>query len=119
MGLAAAFLFGVHPLAFEAIIDVSSQSILLAAFLCLLSRRLFLFRTGKSTASGDALTAVGIDPIDLRRESKRSRTTRTWKTSPRTERHLLYVACTRARDHLLVTGVDPASEFLDDLEMDG
>ena len=32
-----------------------------------------------------------------------------------TERHLLYVACTRARDHLLVTGVDPASEFLQDL----
>lgn len=34
-----------------------------------------------------------------------------------TERHLLYVACTRARDHLLVTGVDPASEFLDDFRM--
>jgi ATP-dependent exoDNAse (exonuclease V) beta subunit len=33
-----------------------------------------------------------------------------------TERHLLYVACTRARDHLLVTGVEPASEFLQDLE---
>jgi superfamily I DNA/RNA helicase len=32
-----------------------------------------------------------------------------------TERHLLYVGCTRARDHLLVTGVDPSSEFLDDL----
>jgi superfamily I DNA/RNA helicase len=32
-----------------------------------------------------------------------------------TEGHLLYVACTRARDHLLVTGVQPASEFLDDL----
>ena len=31
------------------------------------------------------------------------------------ERHLLYVACTRARDHLLVTAVSPASEFLDDL----
>jgi len=31
-----------------------------------------------------------------------------------TERHLLYVACTRARDFLLVTGVEPASEFLDD-----
>jgi superfamily I DNA/RNA helicase len=31
-----------------------------------------------------------------------------------TERHLLYVACTRARDHLLVTGIDPVSEFLDD-----
>ena len=34
-----------------------------------------------------------------------------------TERHLLYVACTRARDHLFVTSVDPASEFLDDLRM--
>ena len=32
-----------------------------------------------------------------------------------TERNLLYVACTRARDHLLLTGVDPASEFLEDL----
>ena len=31
-----------------------------------------------------------------------------------TERHLLYVACTRARDQLLVTGTAPASEFLDD-----
>jgi len=35
-----------------------------------------------------------------------------------TERHLLYVACTRARDHLLVTSVQPASEFLDDLRKD-
>ncbi len=34
-----------------------------------------------------------------------------------TERHLLYVACTRARDHLLVTSVEPASEFLDDLRL--
>jgi superfamily I DNA/RNA helicase len=33
-----------------------------------------------------------------------------------TERHLLYVACTRARDDLLVTSVEPASEFLDDLQ---
>lgn len=32
-----------------------------------------------------------------------------------TERQLLYVACTRARDRLSVTGVDPVSEFLDDL----
>ena len=31
-----------------------------------------------------------------------------------TERHLLYVACTRARDHLLLTAVNPSSEFLDD-----
>lgn len=34
-----------------------------------------------------------------------------------TERQLLYVACTRARDNLLVTSVEPASEFLDDLRM--
>lgn len=31
-----------------------------------------------------------------------------------TERQLLYVACTRARDRLLVSGVEPASEFLGD-----
>jgi hypothetical protein len=35
-----------------------------------------------------------------------------------TERNLLYVACTRARDHLLVTSVEPGSEFLDDLRCD-
>ena len=33
-----------------------------------------------------------------------------------TERHLLYVACTRVRDHLLVTGVAPGSEFLGDFK---
>jgi len=32
-----------------------------------------------------------------------------------TERHLLYVAATRARDFLLVSGVAPASEFLEDM----
>ena len=32
-----------------------------------------------------------------------------------TERHLLYVACTRARDRLLISGVRPGSEFLADL----
>jgi len=34
-----------------------------------------------------------------------------------TERHLLYVACTRARDHLLITSGDTPSEFLDDLRI--
>ncbi|MCB1157423.1 MAG: ATP-dependent helicase [Leptospiraceae bacterium] len=33
-----------------------------------------------------------------------------------TERHLLYVAITRARDFLLITAVSPESEFLDDLK---
>jgi hypothetical protein len=32
-----------------------------------------------------------------------------------TERHLLYVACTRSRDHLLISSVNPSSEFLCDL----
>lgn len=35
-----------------------------------------------------------------------------------TERHLLYVACRRARDHLRVSSVEPASEFLGDLLVD-
>jgi len=32
-----------------------------------------------------------------------------------TERHLLYVAATRAREHLWLSAVEPASEFLEDL----
>jgi len=36
-----------------------------------------------------------------------------------TERQLLYVACTRARDALMVTGVRPVSEFIDDLAAGG
>lgn len=34
-----------------------------------------------------------------------------------TERHLFYVAMTRAREHLLVSGVRPLSEFLEGLEL--
>ncbi len=34
-----------------------------------------------------------------------------------TERHLFYVACTRARDRLLVTGVGPGSEFFADMSV--
>ena len=41
------------------------------------------------------------------------------ETAFETERHLLYVACTRARDRLLVTGIEPGSEFLDDLRTVG
>jgi len=36
-----------------------------------------------------------------------------------TERRLLYVACTRAREHLLVSGVRPVSEYLADLQTAG
>ena len=35
-----------------------------------------------------------------------------------TERRLLYVACTRAREHLLLTGVAPTSEYLADFTSD-
>ena len=35
-----------------------------------------------------------------------------------TERRLLYVACTRAREHLLLTGVLPTSEYLADFSSD-
>lgn len=34
------------------------------------------------------------------------------------ERHLFYVACTRARDHLYVSSVSPGSEYIEDL-LDG
>jgi ATP-dependent exoDNAse (exonuclease V) beta subunit len=33
-----------------------------------------------------------------------------------TERHLFYVACTRARDRLFACGVAPASEFFGDMK---
>ncbi|MBB4399101.1 UvrD-helicase domain-containing protein [Bradyrhizobium sp. ERR14] len=36
-----------------------------------------------------------------------------------TERRLLYVACTRAREHLLLTGLIPVSEYLADLNDKG
>jgi superfamily I DNA/RNA helicase len=34
-----------------------------------------------------------------------------------TERHLLYVACTRARDRLLITSGELSSEFLEDMSI--
>ncbi len=34
-----------------------------------------------------------------------------------TERHLFYVACTRARDHLHVSGVNPISDFVTDMAL--
>jgi superfamily I DNA/RNA helicase len=36
-----------------------------------------------------------------------------------TERQLFYVACTRARDRLLVSGIKPGSEFLQDMRSAG
>jgi mRNA-degrading endonuclease RelE of RelBE toxin-antitoxin system len=39
------------------------------------------------------------------------------KDAYETERQLLYVACTRARDQLLITSVAPQSEFVDDMKV--
>ena len=36
-----------------------------------------------------------------------------------TERHLFYVACTRARDQLVISGVEPLSDFVSDLGLTG
>ena len=36
-----------------------------------------------------------------------------------TERQLLYVAATRARDRLMISGVGPVSEFLTDMQAAG
>lgn len=35
-----------------------------------------------------------------------------------TERRLLYVTCTRAREHLMLTGIIPTSEYLADFAHD-
>jgi ATP-dependent exoDNAse (exonuclease V) beta subunit len=39
---------------------------------------------------------------------------RTFAAQTEALQRYFYVACTRARDHLLVSGVNPVSEFLDD-----
>ncbi len=60
-----------------------------------------------------AAVDVGIVPLEARIESVTDEAD--LEEVYTTERHLLYVACTRARDCLLVSGVSPVSEFLDDL----
>jgi superfamily I DNA/RNA helicase len=63
------------------------------------------------TTVEDTLVSVlhSAHPVELDRRAHRD-----LEDVYNTERHLLYVACTRARDHLLVTSTAPASEFLDD-----
>ena len=61
----------------------------------------------------DRLLAPEVSDVDGNTEADDSDLEEVYNT----ERHLLYVACTRARDHLLVTSVARASEFLDDLNL--
>jgi superfamily I DNA/RNA helicase len=79
-----------------------------------------LMRLALKVATGAGKTTVmamiiAWQTINAVRRSGNSRFTRGFLVEVyNTERHLLYVACTRARDHLLATGVAPASEFLTD-----
>jgi ATP-dependent exoDNAse (exonuclease V) beta subunit len=66
--------------------------------------------TGKAMACDD-----GVIPLQMRIETATDEAE--LEEVYATERHLLYVACTRARDHLLATGVKPASEFLGNLKV--
>ena len=66
-------------------------------------------------------SCIGIMKIAFRDEKTRGKCsppswlTLCWSFAP--WRHLLYVACTRARDYLLVSSGDIPSEFLEDLRI--
>jgi hypothetical protein len=63
-----------------------------------------------------ALRRVEVIPLQLRVETVADQAD--LQDAYETERHLLYVACTRARNYLMVTSGDVPSEFLDDLPGD-
>jgi superfamily I DNA/RNA helicase len=63
-------------------------------------------------------TAVKVSVMDLQLDRLRGRGERPRRRCE-AERHLLHVACTRARERLLVSGVLPGSEFIADLASDG
>lgn len=64
-----------------------------------------------------AVAVMACDADVLPNEQRLSLATddREHKEAYDTERHLLYVAATRARDHLWLSACEPASEFLEDL----
>jgi len=57
------------------------------------------------------ISVAAVDPLSLRFEAVGEEVD--LKEVYDTERQLLYVACTRARDFLWVSGVEPASEFVE------
>ena len=63
-----------------------------------------------------AVIACNADVIPLEERLLSTADERAMSEVFETERHLLYVAATRARDHLWISGVEPASEFLDDIQ---
>ena len=64
-----------------------------------------------------AVAIIGCDADVIPSESRLAQATdeRALEEIYDTERHLLYVAATRARDHLWISGVGEVSEFLEDL----
>ncbi|WP_170756487.1 3'-5' exonuclease [Ruegeria lacuscaerulensis] len=71
-------------------------------------------------AKGLEFRAVGVlacdeDVVPLSARLEAAATEAELKEVYETERHLLYVACTRAREAIMVSGVEPYSEFLEDL----
>lgn len=64
---------------------------------------------------GVAVMACDEDIVPLARRLSGAATEAELREIYETERHLLYVACTRARDRLMVSGRTPASEHLGDL----
>lgn len=62
-----------------------------------------------------AIVVVDADIIPLQSRIARAADDPDLREVVETERHLLYVACTRARDHLLVTSANTPLERLDDL----
>ncbi len=62
-----------------------------------------------------AIVACDADAIPLQERTETAADLRELEDIHQSERHLLYVATTRAREHLLVTALAPESEFLQDL----
>lgn len=63
-----------------------------------------------------AVMALDDDVLPLQERVERATDEAALEEVHDTERHLLYVACTRARDSLWVSGAEPGSEFLSDLK---
>lgn len=62
-----------------------------------------------------AIVACNEDIIPLQERTEAASDLHELQTIHERERHLLYVASTRAREHLLITAQSPGSEFLEDL----
>lgn len=81
------------------------------------SRRLYLHADILAANEGRAVAVMACDDEVLPLQSRVETASDEVELDDvyETERQLLYVACTRARERLFVSGVSPGSEFLGDL----